>query len=87
MIASSGVPEANGFITVREGFEAIGTFLEMTWQRRGMPAEEIAFIRGGAGWADGAPVDPAMWQDWLTAVDMNRRDAAEGGTVGEASLS
>jgi hypothetical protein len=25
---------------------------------------------GSLKWADGSPVDPAMWQDWLAAVQI-----------------
>jgi hypothetical protein len=36
----------------------------------GKPVEEIAFVLGGMQWADGAPVDPTMWQDWLAAAQI-----------------
>jgi len=29
-----------------------------------------AAVQEGLKWADGAPVDPAMWQDWLAAVQI-----------------
>ncbi len=81
MVETATAPKSTDFMTVLEGFEAIGPFLETTWRRHGMPAEEIAFILGGTKWVDGTPVDPAMWQDWLAAVQMSR------GVAGEDALS
>ncbi|TWA95847.1 hypothetical protein FBZ96_10737 [Bradyrhizobium stylosanthis] len=34
----------------------------------GHALEKIAFLLAGLRWVDGAPVDPAMWQDWLAAA-------------------
>jgi hypothetical protein len=45
------------------------TFLETVWRRLARPKEEIAFLIAGMAWADGSPVDPAMWQDWLAAME------------------
>jgi hypothetical protein len=61
--------EATDTITVVEGYEAVRIFLETVWRRLGRPNEEIAFLIAGMARADGAPVDPAMWQDWLAAVE------------------
>jgi hypothetical protein len=47
-------------------------FLETVWRRYGKTAEEIEFIVGGLKWADGSPVDPTMWADWLAAVQIAR---------------
>ena len=66
-------PASPGTITVLEGFDALHLFLETTWRQHGLPADAIAFILGGAHFADGTPVDPAMWQDWITAVQAARR--------------
>jgi hypothetical protein len=57
-------------IAVIEGYDAIPVFLEAVWRRQGKPIEQIEFLLGGMKWADGAPVDPATWQDWLAAVQM-----------------
>jgi hypothetical protein len=35
-----------------------------------MTDEEIEFIIGALKWADGSPVDPTMWHDWLAAVQI-----------------
>ena len=45
-------------------------FLETVSLRLGKTDEEIDLIVAGLKWADGAPVDPAMWQDWLAAVQI-----------------
>jgi hypothetical protein len=52
-------------------------FLESVWRRHGKPVEEIAFVLAGLEWADGAPVDPAMWQDWLVAAQVATARAHE----------
>jgi hypothetical protein len=69
-------------ITVVEGYDAVRVFLETVWRRHGRPVEEIAFVLGGLKWADGSPVDPTMWQDWLAAVQVaasaGRCETAEG---------
>jgi hypothetical protein len=62
--------KATDTITVIEGYDAVRVFLETVWRRHGKPVEEMAFVLGGLKWADGSPVDPAMWQDWLAAVQI-----------------
>jgi hypothetical protein len=69
-----GTVKATDTITVIEGYDAVRLFLEAVWRRHGKCAEEIELIVGGARWADGAPVDPAMWQDWLAAVELLARN-------------
>jgi hypothetical protein len=60
--------KATDTITVVEGYDAMRIFLETIWRRRCKTAGEIELLIGGLKWADGAPVDPTMWEDWLTAV-------------------
>jgi hypothetical protein len=57
-------------ITLREGYDAMRFFLERVWRRLGKTDEEIALMLGVLKWADGAPVDPTMWEDWLVAVQV-----------------
>jgi hypothetical protein len=57
-------------ITLIEGYDAMRVFLETVSLRLGTTDEEIDFIVGGLKWADGSPVDPTMWQDWLAAVQI-----------------
>src|ERR1700730_9354902 len=52
-------------ITVLEGYDAIRICLETVWQRQGKPTGEIELLIGGLKWADGSPVDPTLWEDWL----------------------
>jgi hypothetical protein len=61
---------ATDTITVVEGYDAMRIFLETVSLRLGKNDEEIDFIVGGLKWADGSPVDPTMWQDWLAAVQI-----------------
>ena len=61
---------ATDTITLIEGYDAMRMFLETVSLRLGTTDYEIDFIVGGLKWADGSPVDPAMWQDWLAAVQI-----------------
>jgi hypothetical protein len=72
------IMNATDTITLIEGYDAMRIFLETVSLRLGKTDEEIDFIVGGLKWADGSPVDPAMWQDWLAAVQI-----ACGGRSGE----
>jgi hypothetical protein len=62
--------KATDTITVIEGYDAMRIFLEAVWRRHDKPIEEIAFLLRSLKWADGSPVDPTMWQDWLAAVQI-----------------
>jgi hypothetical protein len=64
------IMNATDTITLIEGYEAMRIFLETVSLRLGTTDEEIDFIVGGLKWADGVPVDPAMWRDWLAAVQI-----------------
>ena len=64
------IMNATDSITLIEGYDAMRIFLETVSLRLGKTDEEIDFIVGGLKWADGSPVDPAMWQDWLAAVQI-----------------
>jgi hypothetical protein len=63
-----GIMKATDTITVVEGYDAMRIFLETSWRRHGEFASEIELLIGGLKWADGAPVDPTLWEDWLAAV-------------------
>ena len=71
------IMNATDTITLIEGYDAMRIFLETLSLRLGTTDEEIDFIVGGLKWADGAPVDPAMWQDWLAAVQITCRRSRE----------
>ena len=64
------IMKASDTITVIEGYDAMRTFLETVWRRHGKTDEEIELLIGGLKWADGSPVDPTMWEDWLAAVQI-----------------
>jgi hypothetical protein len=38
----------------------------------GDAAGQIELVIGGLKWADGSPVDPTLWADWLAAVQTAR---------------
>ena len=61
---------ATDTFTLIEGYDAMRIFLERTLLRLGKTDEEIALIVAGLKWADGAPVDPTMWEGWLAAVQI-----------------
>jgi len=61
---------ASDTITLIEGYDAMRIFLETVSLRLSKTDEEIDLIVAGLKWTDGAPVDPAMWQDWLAAVQI-----------------
>jgi hypothetical protein len=61
---------ATDTVTLIEGYDAMRIFLETVSLRLGKTDGEIDLIVAGLKWADGAPVDPAMWQDWLAAVQI-----------------
>ena len=64
------IMNATDTVTLIEGYDGMRIFLETVSLRLGTTDEEIDFIVGGLKWADGAPVDPEMWQDWLAAVQI-----------------
>jgi hypothetical protein len=64
-------------ITLAEAYDAMRIFVETVWRRLDKPQEEIAFLLAGLKWADGAPVEPAMWQDWLAAAQSVKQETVE----------
>jgi hypothetical protein len=64
--------KATDTITVADGYDAMRIFLETVRLRHGGAGGQIELVTGGLKWADGSPVDPAMWEDWLTAVQIAR---------------
>jgi hypothetical protein len=68
---------ATDTITLIEGYDAMRIFLETISLRLGKTDEEIDFIVAGLKWADGAPVDPAMWQTGWRPCELH----AAGGAV------
>jgi hypothetical protein len=64
------IMNATDTVTLIEGYDAMRIFLETVSLRFSKTDEEIDLIVAGLKWADGAPVDPAMWQDWVAAVQI-----------------
>jgi hypothetical protein len=62
------IVKATDTITVADGYNAMRIFLETVRQRQGDAGGQIELVMGALKWADGAPVDPTMWADWLAAV-------------------
>ena len=83
MTEDIAIMKATDTITVVEGYDAMRTFLEIIWRRQGKTAGEIELLIGGLKWADGSPVDPTMWEDWLAAVQI----ACSGRTPGDHNTS
>ena len=69
--------QPNDTITLVEAYDSMRIFVEAVWRRLDRPQEDIAFLLAGLKWADGAPVDPAMWQDWLAAVHSVTKEAID----------
>jgi hypothetical protein len=68
--------KTNYTITVAEAFDAVRIFLASVLRRRGASsAGDIELLIGALRLADGTPVDPMLWEEWLTAVQV----AASGG--------
>ena len=59
--------KATDTITVVDGCDAMRIFLEIVSRRHGKTDE---LLIGGLKWADGSPVDPTLWEDWLVAVQI-----------------
>ena len=54
-------------VSIRDAYRAMFGFLEAYFERT--KADELAVLLGSMNLADdGKPMDPAMWQDWLMAV-------------------
>ncbi|OYW43258.1 MAG: hypothetical protein B7Z38_02050 [Rhodobacterales bacterium 12-64-8] len=62
-------------ISIDHGFAALRHFLNAFWERDGKPYDSmvklLSWIEPGI-WADGSPLDPAMWEDWLKAIEATR---------------
>jgi hypothetical protein len=68
------IMKASDTIAVVEGYDAMRIFLETVRRRHGDAGGQIELVIGGLKWADGSPVDPTMWADWLAAVQNARAD-------------
>lgn len=55
----------------RDAFIAMGLFLEQYYSRAGGDMETL--IADISIEADGEPLDPAAWEDWLRCIDQVKR--------------
>jgi hypothetical protein len=58
-------------LTVQDAYLALFKFLESFWIRDGRPDDSLAKLLSWAqpvAAAKGCPTDPAMWGDWLSAI-------------------
>ena len=65
-------------LTERQAFAAMFRFLHDYWERNRRP-EELGGLLGSMNTdlaGDGKPADPAVWTDWLNAIQAIRRDDA-----------
>ena len=66
-------------LTEREAYEAMCEFLEAYWERGGKESDDLAVLLGSAVLnADGRPLDPAQWHDWIKAADKVRARRTKG---------
>jgi hypothetical protein len=56
----------------KTAFKAMTLFLEDYWNRVGRPGELGDLLSGLQLLADGQPMDPAHWADWLRALEAAR---------------
>jgi hypothetical protein len=60
-------------LTPNEAFDVARVFIENYWRLRGGTADEVGDLLSFMDrLADGKPADPAMWSDWLEAVEKVR---------------
>lgn len=70
-------PAPHMTINTDTAFEAMRIFLEAYWERGGYGSDDIASLLGSLNRTGTGqfPLDPAMWSDWVQAVET----AASGG--------
>lgn len=56
-----------------EAFDAMRVFIAAYWERGGRASDDLAVLlssveRNTTMFADGGPIDPAQWFDWLEAI-------------------
>lgn len=55
-------------VSIGHAYRAMIGFLEVHWERT--HADEVAALLGSMNLSeDGRPMDPAMWHDWLLALE------------------
>lgn len=67
--------DENAMITVGDAYRAMFEFIEAYWRRGLESDDQIASMLGSMQFGSAGPtqtIDPAQWQDWLTAIDRVR---------------
>jgi hypothetical protein len=63
-------------ISAQLGYRAMVIFMDRYYDRGG-GADSLADVMSSIStflWGDGTPNDPAMWSDWLDAIDSARKE-------------
>jgi len=61
-------------ITITEAYKAMYLYLENLYKLTG--SDDLAGFLGGMSMIqDGKPVDEAIWEDWLEAIDQAKKNA------------
>jgi hypothetical protein len=82
MSSNAAFPErADDALSSQQAFRAMAVFLEDFWNRDGRPDDSLMKLLSWISsdvWTDGGSNDPAMWTDWLKAIDSSGLRASEG---------
>lgn len=66
-------PRGDEMVSLDHAYRAMFRFLDSYWVRGGKTADELGVLLGAMDLsADGPPMDPAMWSDFLAAIDQNK---------------
>jgi len=56
-------------LTTDQAYQAMIAFLDAYWNRGGRTDDQIAILLGGMAGGRGHTADPAMWGDWIKAIE------------------
>lgn len=56
-------------LTTDEAYQAMIAFLDAYWERGGRADDQIAMLLGAMAGGQGRTADPAMWGDWIKAIE------------------
>jgi hypothetical protein len=66
-------------LTEREAYLVMLQFLEAYWERGEKRSGDIAVLLGSASLvSNGMPLDQALWNDWISAIEKIRPGRGEG---------
>lgn len=64
-------------LTALEAYRAMFAFLEREWERTGRPDDIGNLLGSMSTLAEGTTADPAVWGEWLDAIDAARTASSE----------